>query len=163
MLPKNDSIVASKTSAVFFDRVADGGVLGAMPPLSKRPTPASSCATRTGRRSPGTAAGAAAEALRTMTPGCHRRALANRCPCRSRVSSSQGIGARLGRYLGTTTAPAAPRFGGHAAPRDTPVSRDCCRAGTFRPNGTALAPNAPARQHFQRLLGGPSGYKFIEF
>ena len=153
MLPKNDSIVASKTSAVFFDRVADGGVLGAMPPSSKRLTPASSCATRTGRRSPGTAAGAAAEALRTMTPGCHRRALANRCPCRSRVSSSQGIGARLGRYLGKTTAPAAPRFAGMGPQRDIPVSRDCCRAGTFRPNGTALAPNAPAREHSKAPRG----------
>ena len=50
MLPKNDSIVASKTSAVFFDRVADGGVLGAMPPLSKRPTTASSVVRDTNRQ-----------------------------------------------------------------------------------------------------------------
>jgi hypothetical protein len=63
----------------------------------------------------------------------------------------------LGRRLSNKRArdpPPPPQDLWHRGP-DRPINRDCSRAGTFRSNSTALAPNVPARRHSKAPRGPP--------
>ena len=156
MLPKNDSIVASKTSAVFFDRVADGGVLGAMPPLSKRPTTASSVVRDTNRQA-------------LTWDGC-------RSCCGSPEDDDAGDAiaehSRTAALAGREYLAAKASGRGLAdiwARQPLPRPQDSRTSAAIVAEQAHFAPTAPLWHpmrplgNIQRLLGGPSGYKFIEF